>query len=159
MLPSLWRPLSEELGTLHRSIDELFSRFFGPMEGMFGRPAAGTAAAWYPALECYTENGEVHVNCLLPGVDPQHVHVSVMGNQLTIKGERPWDEKLAQNRRYFFREFPYGTFERTIVLPENVDADKVQAKFVNGVLQVTLPASAAIAPKRIEIQAGEPAWK
>jgi HSP20 family protein len=157
MLPSLWTPMSEELSTLHRNIDQLFNRFFGPMEGVLSRTASSTQAGWYPAIECYTEDGEVHVNCLIPGVDPQHVHVSVLGNQPTIRGERPWDEKLAQSRRYFFREFPYGSFERTIVLPENVDADKVHAKFVHGVLQVTLPASGAVAPKRIEIQMGEPA--
>lgn len=155
MLPSLWSSWSEDLSTLHRHIDQLFSRFFGPMEGFFGRAPAATTAMWYPALECYTEDGEVHVNVLVPGIDPEHVNVSVLGNQLTIRGERPWDEKLAQSRRYFFREFPYGSFERTVVLPENVDADKVHAKYVNGILQITMPATGAIAPKRIEIQAGE----
>ena len=157
MLPSLWAPMSEELGTLHRNIDQLFNRVFGPMEGAFGRTPASAQAAWYPAIECYTENGEVHVNMLLPGVDAEHVQVTALGNQLTVRGERPWDEKRAQSRSYFFREFPYGHFERTIVLPEGVDPNRVQAKFHNGVLQLTLPASAAIAPKRIEIQAGQAA--
>lgn len=157
MLPSLWTPMSEELGTLHRNIDQLFNRVFGAMEGVFGRTPSVGQTAWYPAIECYTEDGEVHVNMLLPGVDPQHVQVTALGNQLTIRGERPWDEKKAQSRNYFFREFPYGHFERTIVLPEGVDPNRVSAKFHNGVLQITLPASAAIAPKRIEIQAGEPA--
>jgi HSP20 family protein len=159
MLPSLWTPMSEELGTLHRNIDQLFNRFFGPMEGAFGRTSPTAQAAWYPAIECYTENDEVHVNVLVPGCDPQHVQLTVLGNQLTIRGERPWDEKLAQSRRYFYREFPYGSFERTVVLPEHVDPNKVHAKYHNGVLQITLSASGALAPKHIEIQAGEHAWK
>jgi len=151
--------MSEELGTLHRNIDQLFNRVFGAMEGTFGRTPSVAQAAWYPAIECYTEDGEVHVNMLLPGVDPEHVQVTALGNQLTIRGERPWDEKKAQSRNYFFREFPYGRFERTIVLPESVDPIRVHAKFHHGVLLVPLPASAAIAPHRIEIQAVEPALK
>jgi HSP20 family protein len=157
MLSSLWAPMSEELSTLHRNIDQLFNRVFGSMEGAFGRTALPAQASWYPALECYTENGEVHVNMLIPGVDAEHVQVTALGNQLTVRGERPWDEKKAQSRNYFLREFPYGYFERTIALPEGVDPDRVHATFHNGVLQITLPASSAIAPKRIEIQAGAPA--
>jgi HSP20 family protein len=157
MLPSLWAPMSEELTTLHRNIDQLFNRVFGSMEGSFSRPPAPAQASWYPAIECYTEDGEVHVNMLIPGVDAEHVQVTALGNQLTVRGERLWDEKKAQSRNYFFREFPYGSFERTIALPEGVDPNRVHAKFHHGVLQITLPASAAMAPKRIEIQAGAPA--
>ena len=155
MLPSLWNPMSEELGTLHRNIDQLFSRVFGPMEGAFGRTPASAQAAWYPAIECYTENGEVHVNMLIPGVDAEHVEVTALGSQLTIRGERLWDEKKAQSRNYFYREFPYGRFERTVVLPEGVDPNRVHAKFNNGVLCITLPASASVSPRRIEIHQGE----
>jgi HSP20 family protein len=157
MLPSLWAPMSEELSTLHRNIDQLFNRVFGSMEGTFSQTPAPTQASWHPAIECYTEDGEVHVNMLIPGVDSEHVELTTLGNQLTVKGERLWDEKKAQSRNYFFREFPYGYFERTIVLPEGVDPNRVHAKFHNGVLQITLPASAAIASKRIAIQADAPA--
>jgi HSP20 family protein len=157
MLPSLWAPMSEELNTLHRNIDQLFNRVFGSMEGSFSRAPAPAQAFWYPAIECYTEDGEVHVNMLIPGVDAEHVQVTALGNQLTVRGERLWDEKKAQSRNYFFRDFPYGSFERTIVLPEGVDPNRVHATFHNGVLQITLPASAAMAPKRIEIEAGAPA--
>jgi hypothetical protein len=57
---------------------------------------------------------------------------------------------------HHFRAFSYRSFERTIVLPEGVDPNHVRAKFHNGVLQITLPTSAAMAPKRIEIQVGAP---
>ncbi|RMF92470.1 MAG: Hsp20/alpha crystallin family protein [Nitrospinota bacterium] len=159
MLPTMWRPLSEEIRSLQRTVDDLFNRFFAPVEGTWSRTFSPAQSAWYPRLEAYTEDGTMHVNVLIPGVDPEHVQVSVAGNQLTIKGERPWDEKAAQSRNYFFQEIPYGQFERTIILPENVDADKVHAKFHHGILEITLPASAAIAPKKIEIEAGEAAWK
>lgn len=154
MLPTMWKPLSEDLWTLHRSIDDLFNRFFAPMEKSFSM-AKSFQAAWYPAVESYTTDGTLHVDVHLPGVDPKQVHISALGNELTISGERLWNEEWNQNRQYFFREIPYGRFERTIRLPENVEAEKVYAKFQDGVLHITLPVSSAIAPKKIPIETGE----
>jgi HSP20 family molecular chaperone IbpA len=55
---------------------------------------------------------------------------------------------------HHFREFPYSSYEGTIVLPEGDDPNRVHAKFHNGVLQITLPTSAAMTPKHIEMEAG-----
>ena len=75
------------------------------------------------------------------------------GDALSISGERK-PEEAAPNTNYHRRERTYGTFSRTIQLPFMVDADKVQAGFRNGVLQIKLPRAEADKPKRISIQGG-----
>jgi HSP20 family protein len=85
-------------------------------------------------------------------VDPKEVSVSVVGNQLTIEGERKREEKK-EEKDYFYRELAYGKFSRSMTVPEGVDPDKVKATFKNGVLEVTLPAPQQLAAKKIQIEA------
>ena len=75
----------------------------------------------------------------MPGVDPKGVAVSWMDNVLTVKGERKADDDTT-GRDYFVREVAYGTFQRSFALPEGVDVAQVEAKYANGMLQVTVPA-------------------
>lgn len=162
MLPIMWKQLNQDLWTLHRNVDELFNRFFGPMEGQFTwmfSTGSTQPATWYPAVESYTADGEFHINVHLPGVDPKQIQIRTLGKELLISGERPWQEEWEKSRQYFFREVPYGRFERTISLPEHVDDQKIRAKFQDGVLQITLPVSSAVAPKKIAIESAEAAIK
>jgi HSP20 family protein len=158
MLPTMWKSMSNDLWTLHRDIDDLFNRFFAPMERSFSQlfsTPTSQQAAWYPAVESYTTEGELHVDVHLPGVNLKGVQINAFGKELTISGERPWEEQWEKSRQYYFREIPYGRFERKILLPIEVDADKVHAKFQDGVLHITLPVPSTIAPKKIEIETGE----
>jgi HSP20 family protein len=88
----------------------------------------------------------------LPGVDPKEVSISVVGNQLTIEGERKHEEKK-EEKDYFYRELSYGKFSRSVALPEGVDPDKVKATFKNGVLEITMPAPKQLTAKKIQIEA------
>ena len=96
-------------------------------------------------------NGDLHVRVALPGVDPKDVEVTVSDDYLTIRGERKakTDEKSGGR---FVREFAYGSFERALSLPEGIDPGRVQAKFTNGMLDLTMPAPVAVVPKKVEIQ-------
>ena len=76
----------------------------------------------------------------------------MVGNQLTIEGERKHEEKK-EEKDYFYQELSYGKFSRSMTVPEGVDADKVKAIFKNGVLEVTMPAPKQLAAKRIQIEA------
>jgi HSP20 family protein len=76
----------------------------------------------------------------------------VVGNQLTIEGERKHEEKKDE-KDYFYRELSYGKFSRSLALPEGVDPDKVKATFKNGVLEITMPAPKQLAAKKIQIEA------
>jgi HSP20 family protein len=141
-----WSPFGSAFH-LHRELDEMLSRFLG-QDGATYRPETGSVA-WSPAIESYGKDGELHVRVALPGVDPKDVEVTVSDDELTIRGERKTEHNDAGR---YVREFTYGSFERTFTLPEGIDATKVKAKFANGMLDLTLPAPVAVAPKKVEIQ-------
>ena len=146
-----WRPM-RELETQSRRMDEMFNRltreFFGP--GWWERPRE-EAAIWEPAIECHLENGNLIVKADLPGIDPKDVTLSVLGNQLTIEGERK-REKKEEEGGYFYHELPYGKFSRTMTLLEGIDADKVKTAYKNGVLEITVPAPKQLISKKIPIE-------
>ena len=145
-----WSPFGSTL-QLHHEIDELFNRFFGA-EAVSPTPRSeGSPVAWWPAIESYTKDGQIHVRVALPGVDPKDVEVTATDEYLTIRGERK-SRAEGKDQGYLIREFAHGTFERMLALPEGVDGSKVQAKFANGMLELTLPAPVALAPKKIAIQ-------
>jgi HSP20 family protein len=88
----------------------------------------------------------------LPGVDPEHVEVSLMDNVLTVKGERKADHDTA-GQDYFVREVAYGVFQRRFALPEGVDATQVEAKYAKGMLEVRVPAPQAAKHTTIQVKA------
>ena len=145
-----WSPFGSVF-QMHRELDDLVGRLFG-QAGMPAtyQPEEGPAA-WWPAIESYTKDGQIHVRVALPGVDPKDVEVSVMEDHLTIRGERKAKTEDKAGDRYV-REFAYGAFQRTLTLPEGIDPAKVQAKFSNGMLDLTMPAPVAVAPRKVAIQ-------
>jgi HSP20 family protein len=140
-----WNPL-DELSSWHRDIDELFGRFFG-REEIF----AGT---WAPRIETYRKDNEYVVRLDLPGVDPKEVEVHAEGNLLTIKGERKKETKEGEYQETFYRKF-----ERSVTLPQGVEADKISAQYQHGVLEVRVPLPAQLAGRKIPIQIDEKTQK
>jgi HSP20 family protein len=110
------------------------------------------AESWFPATEGRIEDGVYVIQFALPGVDPKEVKVSLMDNLLTIKGERKADHDTT-GKEYFVREVEYGAFERSVTLPEGVDAATVEAKCANGMLEVRVPTPRAATPRTIEVKA------
>jgi HSP20 family protein len=139
-----WEPFSE-LGMLHRDVDELFRRTFGSIApGLF-------RGEWYPAIESYMVGNKFLVRADLPGIDFKDVDISVLGNQLTIKGERRLGKEEKEAEKYFC-EVCYGSFERTLTLPEGVEIDKIHAGYHNGILEITMPAKGVELPKKISVE-------
>jgi HSP20 family protein len=136
-----WTPF-EDLTTLHREMDRLFSR-------AFDNPATptGANAAFVPAIEVDSEKDGWNVRLALPGVDPKDVHIEVAANSLTVRGERRRERKSES----YLSEITYGRFERTLTLPESIDAEKVRAAYRNGLLELTLPLKESVKPRKIEI--------
>lgn len=87
----------------------------------------------------------------LPGIEPKEVHIHVQGNVLTIAGERKYN-RTTKGAEVLHDEFAYGKFERKLELPEGVNAEKMYAEFVNGVLEITAPVALAALPRKIEIK-------
>jgi HSP20 family protein len=136
---------------IHRELDDLLGRFLG--SDATPTPYRGEAAPvnWWPAVESYAKDGGLHVRVALPGVDPKDVEVTVADDYLTIRGERKAKTEEREGGR-FVREFAYGTFERTLALPEGIDPGMVKATFANGMLDLAMPAPVAVVPKKVEIQ-------
>ena len=90
----------------------------------------------------------------LPGIDPQNVEISVTGDVLTIKGSR--EEKSEEKERNFVvKEVSYGSFERSITLPQGVKAEDIKAAYKDGVLELTAPAPKETAARKVAIQVEE----
>jgi len=145
---SLSRSLFDNLHSLHRELDSLFDRTWGSSSRFL--PSFSGRDVFYPELECYTKDGSIVYRMAIPGVDPQKVDLSVVGNQLTVKGERSAPAEI-KDENWYVREFRYGQFERTFSLPEGVEADKINATFNNGVLEISVPA-ANVLPRKIEVK-------
>lgn len=147
-----WNPFNE-IYTIQKELDNLFDRIWG--DTVRSRFVTGLGfqshmtRPWYPAMECFVKGEELVVRAVLPGIDPKEVDISVLGNQLILKGERKPLEGM-KSEDYYFSEIPYGKFERTITLPRKVDAEQIHAKYKDGVLEITLPAS-DIVPKKVPV--------
>ena len=120
--------------SFRREMDRMFDRFFD------GLPAS-TGTGWQaltPAVAIDETDKEMIITAELPGVRDKDVEVSLVGDVLTIKGEKRSDREES-NRGYHLSERSYGSFYRSIPLPAGIDTDKASAEFKNGVLIVTLP--------------------
>jgi HSP20 family protein len=141
-------------------VDRMFSSFgFGTFGSPFERTGreltfpstmAGLTT-WAPSVDVLTRGDDLLVRADLPGVKPEDVHVEMEGNNLVIRGESSMEQKR-EDQGYFYSERRYGSFHRTIPLPEGVKVDNAQAHFNNGVLEVTLPGAAKnLQPQRHRI--------
>jgi HSP20 family protein len=148
-----WSPFGSPF-QLHREIDDLLGRFLGSATWPVSHPKGegdSPPPTWWPAVESFVHDGTIGVRVALPGVDPKDVEVSVADDVLTVKGERR-ESGERKDGGYHLRELAYGAFERHLALPEGVDPGQVTAKYVHGVLEITIPAPTAVAPRRVEIQ-------
>jgi HSP20 family protein len=135
-------PAETGLARLRSGIDDLFEQFF---RSPFAAMPMG------PRLDLAESENEVLVKAELPGVDPKEVEINVVGNVLTLRGEKSADREEKGND-YHFVERQYGTFSRSVPLPTGVDPDKVHAEFSNGVLTIRMPKHPDVKPKRIPVR-------
>lgn len=135
------------MAQLRREMDRLISGLW-PDGPEF--PWPGTVRN-QPAVNLWETADALQVEMEVPGVKGDQMDISVVGNQLAIKIDRP--EPQEEGVTYHRRERPVGAFTRLIELPSEVDADKVQAELTNGVLLVTLPKAEAAKPHKIHVSA------
>lgn len=135
---------------IQRDMDRFFGDFFG---GEFGLSPWSSFGAFSPQVDVKETDQEIKVFAELPGLDEKEVEVSLSRNTLTISGEKK-QEKEDKGENYYRMERSYGSFKRAIPLTTEVEADKVEASFKNGVLTVTLPktAEAQRQTKRITVR-------
>jgi len=121
-----WDPFAE--------LGELRSRF----DRMFDERLDGRERAWTPAIDVVREDGQLVVRADLPGIKPEEVKIEVEDDILTVSGEHTESNEEKDNS-YVRRERRYGSFRRSMALPAGVDAEKIEAKTHDGVVEVTIP--------------------
>ena len=115
---------------------------------LFSRGVAHVPAVAVP-INAWEDEHALYVEADLPGLDPAAIDINVTeGRTLTIRGERT----TATDRTWLRHERPVGTFSRAVTLPTLVDADKVEAKYADGVLKLTLPKHDAVKPRKVQVQ-------
>jgi HSP20 family protein len=133
---------------LRNEVDRLFADFFGPAVSTPDRGTAGSRV--FPALNVWERENELLVEAEVPGLRSDDLDISVVGNQLVLRGRRAeFDDKSATYHR---RERGVGEFTRTVELPIAVKPDGVQARLSDGVLLITLPKAEAAKPRKIQVQ-------
>jgi HSP20 family protein len=147
-----FRPFSQavdsfrDFGDMQAEVNRLFDNFLGGPAHQHG----GIERVWAPAVDMYETVDALVVVAELPGLDEKDIHLSITGDVLRVRGERQWNQEVKPESRYRGERW-YGKFERTLPLPMPVQADKVTAKYRDGVLTITLPKIEEIRPKEIKI--------
>jgi HSP20 family protein len=143
----------QDIFDFRRDFDQIFNQMVSYKPWKQELPATGKTWTFAPAVESYVDKDAKKYICrvVLPGVEPKDVQIHAQGNLLTIRGER----KLTRSTKDIDlreEEVVYGAFERVLTLPEGVVTDKLNAEYVNGVLEITAPLAAAALPRKIEIK-------
>jgi HSP20 family protein len=129
-------------------------RFLARGRELLGREAGFIPAEWSPRIDVLERDGQFTVRTDLPGMSRDDIKVEIVDGLLTIQGERT-NEKKEEREGYSYSECSYGSFYRTIPLPEGADASKATADFRNGVLEVTVPAPARAESKARQVEVRE----
>jgi len=131
-----------------KDIEEVFDNFF-PLRST--RPAALFESGWTPRIDIEENSGRIHVKAELPGINENDLNVTVTGNVLTIAGEKKEEEKKEKDGRCIVSERFFGSFSRSVTLPNGVEADKIKAEFKGGILNIEIPLEESKQSKKIEI--------
>lgn len=142
---SPWRDLRHIRDEMDRLIGSAFGRGEGEEAGQMG---------WSPETDMVERPDEYVVTAELPGMRREDVRVEMQDHALVIRGEKREEEERREGRRHLL-ERRFGSFTRSITLPESVDPARIHAKFEHGVLRVTLPKSEERRGREVKIEGGE----
>ena len=135
-----WDPL-QDLVAIQRDVGRMFNDLGGWTMPLPRRRMEGETLMLTPTVDVLRKGEDMVVRAELPGVKPEELDISVTENMLTIKGERH-EEHEAKEEDYYVRESSFGTFERTLRLPEGAEIDHIKAEFTDGILEITVPKAA-----------------
>ena len=127
-----------------RDVDRLFDAFFG---------GQGESRRWVPQMDLVEAEDHFVLKADLPGLDEGDVSIEVQDGTLTISGERKAEHE-SRERGWYRIERAFGSFSRSMTLPDRVDPDRITASFDRGVLEVRIPKPEEHKPRRVQIKAG-----
>ena len=138
----VWDPL-REIGHLQQEMGRMLSG---------SRPLGGSHRREYPPVNLYVNEHDLRLTTEVTGIDPEKVEITVTGGAVTIAGDRSAEE-LHEGESFHRRERASGRFERTLQLPFEVDPDKTEASYRNGVLSIRLARPDSQKPKKVAVKA------
>ncbi len=141
---------------LQSEMNRMFEDMFGNlMRRPGGQQRGQQLMEWAPAIDVVTKDGDLVIRAELPGVKQEDVDITFQDNVLTISGERKAEQE-EERGGYYVRERRYGSFSRSLTLPQGVDESKIHARYEDGVLEVTVEGAAAVQePRRIQIEGSD----
>ncbi len=139
-----WNPIRDMI-TLREAMDQLFNDNY-----LRSREARQQGVAWQLPLDAYTTEDAIVLTADVPGLKPEDLEVTLEGDTLTIRGEL---KNRTDSHNYILRERATGRFERVLTINTPIDANKVEASFEDGVVQIVLPKAEAVKPKQIKVTA------
>ena len=138
-----WEPF-RELAALQNEM----GRWMGQITGV--TPGNGQSSTWMPPVDVWETEDQLVLSFDLPGIPEEKIAVELEDNVLTVSGERERTTERSSERFYRF-ERRYGTFSRSVTLPQGVREDAIEAAYTDGVLEIRVPKPEEQKPKRIEI--------
>ncbi len=138
----LWEPFRD-------TIDEMLRHFleYRPWRGLGRFPSA----AWKPEVDVHETKDDILVSTALPGMDSDDIEIEVTVDSISIKGERKREEEV-KDEDYYLHEQSYGSFSRYFTLPKEINVNKVEATFEQGILKIKLPKKERSRAKSVKIK-------
>lgn len=135
------------ISTLDDAFDDILQGFFRPMR-------SGVSAGpdnVQPRIDVWARDNAFSVTVELPGVKREDIDISISGNEVSISAQATEVKEQGEKTRQLYGERRYGKYQRTIVLPHEVDQNQCQAKYSDGVLELVLPFNQNVMPKKIQV--------
>ena len=141
--------IAGDMISLRSAMDRLFNESYVPGQG------TGSTRGVMP-LDVYANENEVVVLAAVPGMSADDIQITIEKNTVTLSGEMPnvAESEDTKEVSWYLHELPYGTFERTLTLPMQLDSNRAEATFENGMLRLTLPKAETEKPRQIKVRVG-----
>jgi HSP20 family protein len=140
---SRWEPFRDALALQHRLNRMLGDQAFTGPEGV---------GSWIPPVDIVEEPERLLFRAEIPGVSKEDIDIKVENHTLILRGEKKQEREVEGETAHRVERF-YGSFSRSFALPTTIDADKIQARYKDGVLELVLPKAEVARPRKIEIVA------
>lgn len=140
-----WDPFAE-IREIQEAVNKLFDDSLSKRKG--NKKELGF---WEPAIDVIETKDDYRIKAEFPGIPKEDIEISISGDVLTIKGEKKKDEEI-KDANYYRRERVYGLYQRQLVLPKDVDTEKIKANYKDGVLELIIPKGEESKPKKIKIE-------
>jgi HSP20 family protein len=149
---TVWKPYREvtpfrDFERIRKEMDHFWDSFFD----IETKKRGDDVRSWFPSLDVSETKNEIVVKAEVPGMDPKDIDISLSDGVLSIRGEKK-QEREEKEEDYHLVERNYGSFARTVALPKEVNHDKINASYKNGVLKVVLPKSEEAKKKEVKIK-------